>query len=67
MECPKCHGTVVREWVPEAVEEEYQLRCLNCGWLAPIEDPKQRRSGGLDALVPECSCDDGKKGPTEPL
>ena len=33
MECPKCQGRVVKEWVADALEEEYQLRCVNCGWI----------------------------------
>jgi hypothetical protein len=62
MECPKCHGTVVREWVPEALEEEYQLRCLNCGWVAPIEDQNKRHSPDLDSLLADCCCHIRKNG-----
>jgi uncharacterized Zn finger protein len=64
MECPKCHGTVVREWIPEAIEEEYQLRCLNCGWVAPIESEKERYPG-IDALVAECCCHSRKNATTD--
>jgi uncharacterized Zn finger protein len=65
MECPKCKGMVVREWVPEAIEEEYHLRCLNCGWVAPIEGEKERRSPGIDEVVAECCCDHRKNAPTD--
>jgi predicted RNA-binding Zn-ribbon protein involved in translation (DUF1610 family) len=55
MECPKCRGLVVREWVPESIEEEYQLRCLNCGWTAPMV-PTKPPGPGLDSLVKGCCC-----------
>jgi hypothetical protein len=58
--CPKCDGTVIREWVPEAIEEEYQLRCLNCGWVASAASEQHSRE--LEALLAECCCHTRKNG-----
>jgi hypothetical protein len=55
MECPRCKGMVVREWLPEAIEEEYQLRCLNCGWTAPLAFDRPPRLD-LEAIAKNCCC-----------
>ena len=33
MECSKCSGLVVREWMCDEIDEAYVWRCLNCGSL----------------------------------
>ena len=33
MECRKCNGLVVKEWLSDGLDEAYVWRCLNCGSL----------------------------------
>ena len=33
MECRKCRGLVVEEWLADELDEAYVRRCLNCGSL----------------------------------
>ncbi|MGH7232146.1 MAG: hypothetical protein ACREJU_12420 [Nitrospiraceae bacterium] len=33
MECWKCRGLVVKEWMADELDEAYVWRCLNCGSL----------------------------------
>jgi hypothetical protein len=55
MDCPKCKGLVVREWVPEALEEEYQLRCVNCSWSVPIA-PTKTWPPDIESWLKGCCC-----------
>ncbi len=48
MECSKCHGFMVEEWVPDfSPEEESAWRCVNCGLIV---DPTISRNQGLAAV-----------------
>ncbi len=31
MECWKCNGLTVKEWLADELDEAYVWRCLNCG------------------------------------
>ena len=31
MQCRKCNGLVVSEWLADELDEAYVWRCLNCG------------------------------------
>lgn len=44
MECRKCHGFMVQEWVPDFSLEESAWRCVNCGLIV---DPTISRNQGL--------------------
>lgn len=55
MDCPKCKGLAMCEWVSEALEEEYQWRCLNCGWTAPVT-PKKPWPSDIESLLKSCCC-----------
>jgi hypothetical protein len=48
MECSKCRGFMVEEWVPDfSPEEEFAWRCVNCGLIV---DPTISRNQGLVAV-----------------
>jgi len=55
MECSKCRGFMVEEWVPDfSPEEEFAWRCVNCGLIV---DPTISRNQGLAAVGSGDTCD----------
>jgi len=54
MECRKCHGFMVEEWVPDYSPEEFAWRCVNCGLIV---DPTICRNQGLAAVRSLATCD----------
>ena len=53
MECSKCHGFMVEEWVPDFSSEESAWRCVNCGLIV---DPTIFRNQGLAAVGIGATC-----------
>ena len=47
MECRKCHGFMVPEWIPDFSLEESAWRCVNCGLIV---DPTISRNQNLAAV-----------------
>lgn len=31
MECRKCHGLMIEEWMADELDEAFAWRCVNCG------------------------------------
>jgi uncharacterized Zn finger protein len=47
MECSKCSGLVIKEWMCDEIDEAYVWRCLNCGSLT--DEIIQRNQQGIVA------------------
>ncbi len=55
MECRKCNGFMVEEWVPDfSPEEAATWRCVNCGLIV---DPTISRNQGLSTVGSGATCD----------
>jgi uncharacterized Zn finger protein len=54
MECRKCCGLMIEEWLADELDEAYVWRCVNCGSVMDlmIEHNHQHRMGA----VPTASC-----------
>lgn len=51
MECRKCRGLMVQEWLPDFFEEAPAWRCLNCGSV--LDRMILRNQGSVVALKKE--------------
>jgi len=53
MECRKCCGLMIEEWVADALDEAYVWRCVNCGAMMDhmIERNHLPRSEGVPAAT----------------
>lgn len=51
MECRKCRGLMVQEWLPDFFEETPAWRCLNCG--AMLDRMILRNQGSVVTLTRE--------------
>ena len=54
MECRKCHGFMVEEWVSDYLPEEFAWRCVNCGLIV---DTTISRNQGLAAVGSGATCE----------
>lgn len=49
MECRKCRGLMIEEWLADELDEAYVWRCVNCGSVMDrmIERNHQHRVGAV--------------------
>lgn len=54
MECRKCRGLMIEEWLADDLDEAYVWRCVNCGAVMDllIERNHQHRM----EVVPAATC-----------
>jgi hypothetical protein len=50
MECPRCQGFMVREWLSDILHVSYSWKCVNCGAIMDAVILENRR-GGSPQLV----------------
>ena len=43
MQCRKCHGLLVKQWLADELDEAYAWRCLNCGALTDALIERNRK------------------------
>jgi hypothetical protein len=54
MECRKCRGLMIEEWMADALDEAYVWRCLNCG--AMMDQMIERHHQPGMGVVPAVTC-----------
>ena len=54
MECRKCRGLMIEEWMADELDEAYVWRCVNCG--AMMDHMIQRNHQPKKEAVPAASC-----------
>lgn len=54
MECGKCRGLMIEEWMADELDEAYVWRCVNCG--AMMDPMIQRNHQPKKEAVPAASC-----------
>jgi hypothetical protein len=50
MECRKCCGLMIEEWMADALDEAYVWRCVNCG--AMMDQMIERNNPSRSEAVP---------------
>jgi len=48
MECRKCHGLMVEEWLTDELDEAYVWRCVNCGACVDHTIERNRSRGSAE-------------------
>jgi hypothetical protein len=54
MECRKCRGLMIEEWLADDLDEAYVWRCVNCGAVMDLMIERNHRHG-MEA-VPMATC-----------
>ena len=54
MECRKCCGLMIEEWMADELDEAYVWRCVNCG--AMMDQTIQRNHQPKIEAVPMAAC-----------
>ncbi len=54
MECRKCRGLMIEEWLADELDEAYVWRCVNCGSVMDLTIERNHQHK-MEA-VPTASC-----------
>lgn len=54
MECRKCRGLMIEEWLADELDEAYVWRCVNCGAVTDMMIARHHQHSSEPA--PRASC-----------